>query len=88
MNYKRHDNAKYVTNGYHQPNVAVCYKDKAIIKHFSYVESIKIDRKYGYFIVTQKFFTKEILSIVRFNECNKIVYTDEKGIRKEVTIND
>ena len=74
--------------GLHRIDTTLCYKGDKLIKTYSYVISVKADKKYGYFIITQKIYHHEIISIIRFNDCDKIVYTDPKGNRKEVTRND
>lgn len=77
-----------VKNGLHELPITKCYKGDQIVKTRSSVISVKADKKYGYFVITQKIYHHEILSTIRFADCDKIVYTDPKGNRKEVTQND
>ena len=77
-----------IKNGLHEIYITKCYKGDQIVKTYSYVISVKADKKYGYFVITQKIYHHEIMSIVRFADCDKIIYTDPKGDRKEITQND
>lgn len=74
--------------GLHQIRVTMCYKGDKAVKGYSYVKSVKADKKYGYFIITQKIYHHEIMSIVRFDDCDCIVFYNDQGIRKEITKND
>lgn len=74
--------------GLHRIDTTICYKGDQIVNKYSYVISVKADKKYGYFVITQKIYHHEIMFTIRFADCDKIVYTDPKGDRKEITQND
>jgi len=74
--------------GLHMAGNAECYKDDQIIKRYSYVISVKADKKYGYFIISQKIYRHEIMSTIRYRDCDRIIYTDSKGVRKEIRQDD
>lgn len=67
------------------PLIAKCYKDNQLIKTYGNIITVKPDKKYGYFIITQKIYHHEIISIMRFADCDSIIYTDKNGVRKEIT---
>ena len=74
--------------GLHRIPNTKCYKGDQIVKTYSYVISVKADKKYGYYVITQKILHHKIMFIVRFAECDRIEYVDKNNIRREITPND
>ena len=86
MKYNRYN--AIMEGGIHYAPTTLCYKGNQLIKALRDVISVKPDKKYGYFIITQKIYHHEIISTIRFADCERIIYTDSKGIRREITPND
>ena len=54
------------------------YKDNKIIKRYSDIIRVDVDKKYDYFVLHQNIYHHTIIFTIRFSECDKIV-TIEKG---------
>lgn len=73
---------------YYKNDTTLCVKGDQIVKTYSNIISVEVDKEYQYFILTQQIYQHKIIFKVLFNDCDKIIYTDSKGIRKELTQND
>ena len=63
---------------------ALLYLNGTLVKTVFDVKSVKFDNKYNYWILTQKIYKHDIITIHRLKDVNKIVTVDEDGIRKEI----
>ena len=54
------------------------FKNGKIIKHYSDIIRVDVDKKYGYFVLHQHIYHHTIIFTIRFTDCDKIV-TTEKG---------
>ena len=75
---------------------ALLYKDGKVIKTIYGIKSVTNNKKYGYFEITEKLYHHEIITIHRYNTCDKVElyqsdlasYTFEKKPFKVVERND
>ena len=63
---------------------ALFYYEGKLVKTLFDVKSVKFDNKYNYWILTQKIYKHDIITIHRLNEVDKIITIDKDGIRKEI----
>ena len=63
-----------------------CYLNGKIVKRFYDVKSIHYDYKYNYWVLTQRIYHYDIITIHRPIVFDKVIAIDKEGIRKEITI--
>lgn len=62
---------------------AICYKDGKPVKTYYNVSDIRFDKKYNYWILTERIFHHDIITIHRLNEFDKVIAVDKNG-EKEI----
>lgn len=63
---------------------ALFYKGDNLTKLLRDVISVKANKKYGYYEITQKIYHHTLITTARFNEVDKIVFVDKDGNRNEI----
>lgn len=63
-----------------------CYLNGKVVKRFYNVKSIHYDYKYNYWVLTQRIYHHDIITIHRPIVFDKVIAIDKEGIRKEYTI--
>ena len=59
-------------------------KNGLITKQMFDIVSVHSDKKYGYFVVTQKTLHHQIITIHRFSDVDYVVLVNRDGTRKEI----
>lgn len=63
---------------------AICYKEDKTVKTFYDVKTITYDQKYNYWVLTQRIYHHDIITIHKPLEFDKVTLIDKDGNKKEI----